>query len=124
MGKYLDAIRDALDYTKKVNELLKSDLSFDEKLDYINRMLLRRKKALDLIAQATEEETYGSKRLLEVLTSIDKENSTMMKAMLDEKKAQIEEIRTQKIGAMKQGAAQRKYMMPADEAGYYINNFK
>ncbi len=124
MSVYLNAIRDVLDYSKKTNQLLQSDLSFDEKLGYINQLLERRDKGLQIIENSKVEPTDSSQRLLKLLRSIDEENSNLMQALLTEKKSDIETVKAEKIAVAKSAKAQKTYMTPADEAGYYINNVK
>ncbi len=124
MSRYLDAIRDAIDYTKKTNEILESELSFDDKLTYIEKILERRERTLEVLKQTTAEETDGSRRLLKVLKKLDDKNGELMQNLLDDKWQEIEDVRLQKIDIVKQGKMQKTYMTPISEVGYYINNMK
>lgn len=124
MSEYLSAIRDALDYTKKINQFLKSDLSFDAKIEYTEQMVDRRQHAFDRFEGMIVDETDGARRLLKSLQSLDVENNKLMQTILDESVAALQEVRLQKINSSKSGRVQKRYLAPANETGFFINNAK
>lgn len=117
-------LKEAYEATIKMYQFITSDLAFDAKIDYIETALEKRAKLFELISKSEETKPDDYRPKIKQIVDYDEKIKAKMVHILEEQTDLLDEIKSQKRRASKINHAQKKYLNPQSQSGYFINHKK